>query len=35
MFTISLNWLKVLGDGLGHKAMELYKNPEEEEAKTL
>jgi hypothetical protein len=36
-FTISLNWLKGLGDGLGHTvwwAMELYRNPEEA-ARTL
>jgi hypothetical protein len=33
MFTISLDWLKGQGDGLGHViwgTMELYKNPEVE-----
>jgi hypothetical protein len=36
-FTVFPNWLKGLGDGLGHtvwQAMELYRNPEEE-ARTL
>jgi hypothetical protein len=35
-FTISLDWLKGLGDGLGHAVwwtMQLYRNPEE--ARTL